>query len=171
MNNHSPSTLGPALGVLLLRLWLGVRGIVTGLEKFAGNRVSDQSVVIEGQPNTYGLTDAASSKFYALTNYHGIPPGLLGQFKSEPLIPGFLLPAYDVVIGPAFLLLGLALVLGVLPRISLFLTGLLYTSLTVGLILIRQDAGVAWLAVHVLLVALALMFSDRDRFALAGKRW
>jgi hypothetical protein len=30
---------------------------------------------------------------------------------------------------------------------------------------------VAWLGIHVLLVALALLFSDRDRFALAGRRW
>lgn len=170
-DNPLTTNLGPALGVLLIRLWLGVRGIITGLEKFAGARISDQPVVIEGQPNDYGLTDAASAKFYALANYHGIPPGLLGQFQSEPLIPGFLLPVYDAMIGPAFLLLGLALILGIFPRLSLFLTGLLYTSLTVGLILIGQDAGVAWLGIHVLLVALALLFSERDRFALAGRRW
>jgi thiosulfate dehydrogenase [quinone] large subunit len=163
--------LGPALGVLLIRLWLGVRGLITGVEKFAGTRVSDQPVAIEGQPNAYGLTDAATAKVYALTNYHGIPPSLLGKFQSEPLIPGFMLPAYDAMIGPAFLILGTALILGIFPRVSLFLTGLLYTSLTVGLILIQQDAGVAWLGIHVLLVALALLFSDRDRFALAGKRW
>lgn len=171
MSIRSSSSLGPALGVFLLRLWLGVRSLVTGVEKFAGSRVSDQPIVIDGEVNAYGLTDASSAKFYALSNYQGIPASLLGKFESEPLIPRFLLPAYDAVIGPAFLILGVALIVGIFPRISLFLTGLLYVSLTVGLILIQQDAGVAWLGIHLMLVALALLFSDSDRFALSSHLW
>jgi thiosulfate dehydrogenase [quinone] large subunit len=44
--------------------------------------------------------------------------------------------------------------------------GLLYVSLTVGLILIKQDGGVSWLAIHVALIAIALSLTKYNRFAL-----
>jgi thiosulfate dehydrogenase [quinone] large subunit len=168
VNTHD---IGPALGLLSIRIWLGLRGILTGIEKFAGTKTSDAAVVIEGQPNTYGLTDTATQKFYAFSNYHGIPPGLRTQFAAEPLLPPFALDLYDKVLGPALIILGVTVLLGILPRISLFLTALLYTSLTAGLILIKQDSGVAWLVAHITPVALALIFADRDRFTLLGRKW
>ena len=44
--------------------------------------------------------------------------------------------------------------------------GLLYTSLTIGLILLKQDSGVAWLAIHVLMIAVALFYEKHNRFTL-----
>jgi len=112
-----------------------------------------------------------SEKFYAFGNYSGIPEALRAQFEGEPLLPEFALNIYNIVLGPALLLLGLTVLLGIAPRISLFLTGLLYTSLTVGLVLIGQNSGVAWLGTHMILVAVALIFVDKDRYALALRRW
>jgi len=170
--SSSPSTdLGPALGLLAIRIWLGLRAILTGVEKFAGTRSSDAAVIIDGEANSYGLTDAAATKFYALSNYQGIPAALQKSFEAEPLLPGWALQIYGLVLGPALLALGLTVLLGIAPRVSLFLMALVYTSLTVGLILIKQDGGVAWLAAHLTLVALALLFSDRDKFLLWGKKW
>jgi thiosulfate dehydrogenase [quinone] large subunit len=57
-------------------------------------------------------------------------------FSKEPLIPGFFLPIYDIILGPALLGLGLTILLGIASRTSLFLLGALYVSLTWGLILI-----------------------------------
>jgi thiosulfate dehydrogenase [quinone] large subunit len=51
-------------------------------------------------------------------------------------------------------------------RASLFAMGLLYVALTVGLIFLKQDAGVAWLALHVGLIAFALSLAKYNRFAL-----
>jgi thiosulfate dehydrogenase [quinone] large subunit len=48
--------------------------------------------------------------------------------------------------------------------------GLLYTSLTFGLILIKQDAGVAWLGIHILMIVAALALANYNRFALL-KKW
>jgi thiosulfate dehydrogenase [quinone] large subunit len=163
--------LGASLSLLLVRLWLGVRSLVTGIEKFAGSKSSEALVEIDGQENAYGLTDMATQKFYALSNYHGIPPSMESQFAAEPLIPGFALTAYGYFLGPALLILGVTVLLGILPRISLFLMGLVYLSLTVGLILIKQDAGIAWLAAHIILIAFALIYADRDRFLVLGKKW
>jgi thiosulfate dehydrogenase [quinone] large subunit len=44
--------------------------------------------------------------------------------------------------------------------------GLLYVSLTVGLILIKQDSGIAWLAIHIGLIAYALTLTKYNRFAI-----
>jgi len=163
--------LGPALGLLSIRIWLGLRALSTGIEKFAGSQASDTSVLIDGKVNSYGLTETASHKIYGLSHYHGIPDALRSQFGAEPLLPPALLGIYDKMLGPALIVLGLTVLLGILPRISLFLMALLYTSLTFGLILIKQDAGVGMLAAHIILIAMALIYSDRDKFALFGRKF
>jgi thiosulfate dehydrogenase [quinone] large subunit len=48
--------------------------------------------------------------------------------------------------------------------------GLLYCSLTVGLILLKQDGGIAWLAIHVLLIVVALMSVKHNRFQILAKK-
>jgi thiosulfate dehydrogenase [quinone] large subunit len=48
--------------------------------------------------------------------------------------------------------------------------GLLYISLTWGLILINQDAGVAWLGVHMIMIVLMLSWAKHNRFELL-KNW
>ena len=53
---------------------------------------------------------------------------------------------------------------------SLFVQGLIYIALTVGLILIRQDDGISWLGIHIALVAFALMLAKHNQFALL-KKW
>ena len=75
-----------------------------------------------------------------------------------------------MILGPALILLGLTLLLGIATRFSLFAMGLLYTSLTFGLILLKQDAGVAWLAAHVILIVMALALAQYNRFTIL-KKW
>jgi hypothetical protein len=60
--------------------------------------------------------------------------------------------------------------LGIATRTSLLVHGLIYLSLSFGLILINESAGVAWLAIHLLLVVAALGLASHNRFALT-KRW
>jgi thiosulfate dehydrogenase [quinone] large subunit len=76
---------------------------------------------------------------------------------------------YDIVLGPALVILGIMLFVGIGTRISLFLQGLLYCSLTFGLILIRQDGGVAWLAAHMILIAYALTLAKHNKLAVMDK--
>lgn len=167
----SKNKLGLVYTAWLLRLWLAVRAIQTGIEKFAGTKlVEGTPVEIDGKANEYGLETAASIKYYALENYHGVPPAMYNQFKEEPLMMGWALDIYDKVLGPILLILGLAILLGVAPRTSLFLLGLLYVSLTWGLVMIGQDPGVAWLGTHMVLIAMALMVADHNRFAIL-KKW
>jgi len=157
-------------GALLLRLWLAVRAIQTGIEKFGGAKGSDQLVKVDGVPNEYGLTAAGSVKHYAMANYHGVPDALMKKFQAEPMMMKFALPLYDKILGPALLILGLTILLGIATRTSLFLLGLLYISLTWGLILIKQDDGVSWLGIHMILVVMALALAEHNRFTIL-KKW
>ncbi len=162
--------LGLSLAMLTLRIWLSVRAIQTGIEKFAGIKSIDTAVTIDGAPNSYGLTESGTEKAYAFSNYSGVPAPLQDKFASEPLIPSWGLSIYDTVIGPALIIMGLTLLLGLATRISLFAMGLLYTSLTFGLILIKQDAGVAWLGIHIIMITAALALAKYNRFAIL-KKW
>ncbi len=163
--------LGPALALGSLRLWLGVRALLTGVEKFAGTRTVEQPLLDEfGEPDLYGTMIEAKEKVYGISQYQGVPGGLADALRAEPLIPGFLFGLYDWMLGPVLIILGITVLLGVCLRWSLFLMGALYTSLTVGLILLQQDAGIAWLGVHLGLVAIALMLARHHR-CFVGRRW
>lgn len=167
--DNCSNDLGLTLGMLTLRIWLAIRAIQTGIEKFAGTSAGSKAVNIDGAPNDYGLTEATSSKAYALDNYQGVPGPLYDQFAGEPFIPSWGLDLYNIVLGPALLILGFALLLGLATRFTLFAMGLLYTSLTFGLILIKQDAGIAWLGTHILLIVAALALAKYNRFAILRK--
>jgi thiosulfate dehydrogenase (quinone) large subunit len=160
------------LAFLVLRGWLGVRALLTGLEKFGAYQSVAKPVIdpATGQPDASGVMVNVNVKHYAWANYHGIPAGLRDKFNYEPLLPGFALNLFDHLLGPALIATGLMLLFGLGTRVSLFLQGLVYIALTVGLILIRQDDGISWLGIHVALVALALMLAKHNKLALL-KKW
>ncbi len=162
------NNLALTYGAILLRLWLGVRAIQTGIEKFAGTKASEK--VVDGPGGAYDLTGSDAVKNYALENYHGVPSALMKKFEAEPMMLKFGLPLYDKILGPVLILLGITILLGLASRTSLFLLGLLYISLTWGLILINQNDGVAWLGTHMVLITLALMLADHNRLTIL-KKW
>jgi thiosulfate dehydrogenase [quinone] large subunit len=162
--------LGHIYASWILRGWLGVRAVLTGIEKYAGTGMSDGAVPVDGVPNEQGLTSAISFKEYGLAHYHGVPSGLYEEFTKEPLMPKMMLPIYDKVLGPALIVLGLAILLGFFYRTSLFFLGLLYISLTLGLILLKQDPGIAWLGTHMVIIAMALMLAEHNRLSIL-KKW
>jgi thiosulfate dehydrogenase [quinone] large subunit len=92
------------------------------------------------------------------------------KFKAEPLMNGAMLGLYDKVLGPSLIVLGITILLGIASRASLFALGLLYISLTWGLILIKQDEGVAWLGVHMIMIVMALALAGHNRFTIL-KKW
>jgi thiosulfate dehydrogenase [quinone] large subunit len=164
------ANLGHIYGSLILRGWLAVRAIQTGVEKYSGNTLSDKAVPLDGVPNEQGLTAAISAKEYAMVHYHGVPKGLYAKFLEEPLMIKAMLPLYDKVLGPALVVLGVMILLGFFYRTSLFLLGVLYISLTWGLILIKQDDGVSWLGVHMIMIVMALVLAGHNRFSIL-KKW
>jgi thiosulfate dehydrogenase [quinone] large subunit len=153
---------GASLGFIVLRLWLAVRALLTALEKFAGTtktEITDQ----------FGAIGEAETKVYGLAHYHGMAPSLEEALRNEPLMPGWALTAYGYALGPVLIILGLTLLLGIRTRLTLFLMGLVYVSLTVGMILLGQDGGIAWLGTHVIMIALALKWVDHNRWCLCNR--
>ncbi|MDE0770384.1 MAG: hypothetical protein OSB19_18565, partial [Opitutaceae bacterium] len=86
------------------------------------------------------------------------------KLAEEPLIPGFALSIYNGVLGYVLIAVGIMILAGIYSRIALLASGLTWASLTVGLILLKQDAGVAWLGMHVALTVAALLLVKHNRF-------
>ncbi len=170
--NSGKCGLDYTLAFLLLRGWLGIRALLTGIEKFGAYKTIQKPLLdpTTGQPDASGALIELKIKYYSLANYSGVPAGLKGKFANEVLLPPALVSVFDHLLGPALIATGLMLLLGLGTRLSLFVQGLIYIALTVGLILIHQDDGVSWLGIHIALVALALMLAKYNTLALL-KKW
>jgi thiosulfate dehydrogenase (quinone) large subunit len=157
---------------LVLRPWLGFRALFVGIQKFAAYKSVAMPLIdpSTGQPDASGVMVNVSVKSYALANYAGIPVGLRDKFAHDPLFPKFALTLFDRMLGPAFILTGIMLIVGLGTRVSLLVQGLLFIALTVGLVLIDQNDGVAYLGIHIGLVAAAFLLVQHNRFAVL-KKW
>ena len=157
---------------LALRFWLGARALFVGIQKFAAYHSVATPLIdpATGQPDASGVMVNVNVKSYALANYAGIPAALRDKFAHEPLLPKFALVAFDKMLGPAFILTGIMLLVGLGTRLSLLVQGLIFIALTVGLVLIDQNDGVAWLGIHIGLVAGAFLLAEHNRFAVL-KKW
>ncbi len=157
---------------LVLRLWLGFRALFVGIQKYAAYKSVAMPLIdpSTGQPDASGVMVNVSVKSYALANYSGIPVGLRDKFANDPLFPKFALTLFDRMLGPAFILTGIMLIVGLGTRVSLLVQGLLFIALTVGLVLIDQNDGVAYLGIHIGLVAAAFLLVQHNRFAVL-KKW
>ncbi len=163
--------LANTLAYWTLRLWLGLRALLAGLEKYAG-RIREQVPLLDefGEPDINGAMVDVERKVYGLSHYAALPRSLADKLAAEPLMPGWALSLYSAALGPVLILTGLTLLLGIAPRITLFVMGLVYTTLSVGLILMNESGGIAWLGIHVILVVAALRLVAHDRVALFS-RW
>jgi len=66
------------LAFWLLRGWLGIRAIVTGIEKFSALQTIQKPLIdpATGMEDPSGAMVDVKIKFYSLTNYSGIPAPL-----------------------------------------------------------------------------------------------
>ncbi|MGA8088446.1 MAG: hypothetical protein WCA10_14150 [Terracidiphilus sp.] len=156
---------------LALRFWLGVRALFVGIQKYAAYKSVAMPLIdpSTGQPDASGVMVNVSVKSYALASYAGIPVGLRDTFAHDPLFPKFALTLFDRMLGPAFILTGIMLIIGLGTRVSLLVQGLLFIALTVGLVLIDANDGVAYLGIHIGLVAGAFLLAQHNRFAVLNK--
>jgi len=161
-----------SLAFLVLRGWLGVRALLTGIEKFSSFKIVQKPLIdtATGMVDPSGAMVDVKQKIYGLANYSAIPSSLKDKFALEPLLPGTLTTPFYAMLGPLLIALGLMLLVGLGTRVSLFVQGLLYIGLSAGLILIKQDDGIAWLGIHVALIALALTLAKHNRFCIL-KKW
>jgi len=155
-----------------LRLWLGARALFVGIQKYAAYKAVAVPLIdpSTGQPDASGVMVNVSVKSYAWGNYAGMAQSLRDKFAQEPLFPKFVLTVFDRLLGPAFILTGIMLIVGLGTRLSLLAQALLYIALTVGLVLIDSNDGVAFLGIHIGLVAAAFVLAQHNRFVVL-KKW
>ena len=166
-NDSCCDNLGSTLGFLTLRIWLAMRAFISGLEKFAGTKTIEVPALDEfGEPDLMRDMQQIEVKTYGFEHYSGVPEPLWNLFEKEPLLPGFLLYPYDWLLGPLLLVTGLFTLLGIFTRWTLFAMGLIYTSLTFGLVLLNESGGIAWLAIHIILIAMALTLANRNKYTI-----
>lgn len=183
------SNLTYTMAFWLLRFWLAARAIGTGLTKFQGTKevvkdagglsaddvdiLQDMASNAAGGPPVEKVTETVQALGFQF--YHGLPakgPMTVDTFSASPLMPSFMVQPYAFVLGYALIALGVALLLGICTRVSLFLMGLLYISLTWGFIILEPSmgpnaaAGIAYLGVHLVLIVGALLLADYNKFEL-----
>lgn len=127
---------------LLLRLFLGLRTFLAGLEKFeAGGK-------------------------YSFENYYNNMSRMAAGITGASFLPLWMTKVFAVSLGYLLLVLGTTLLLGIKTRCSLIFTGLLYVGLSFGLMAVQEGEGVAWLGMHIAMFSGALLLVKYDRFAL-----
>jgi thiosulfate dehydrogenase [quinone] large subunit len=165
----APSLLeGRTLAFLLLRGWLGIRALVAGIDKYSESVKVQRPLIdpVTGMQDPGGAMVEVIQKVYGISRYHPMPQALQEKLALEPLLPPVLLKPFYALLGPFLIILGVTLLLGICTRVSLFLQGILYIALTVGLMLLNQNDGVSWLGIHMALIAMALALADHNRLAL-----
>jgi thiosulfate dehydrogenase (quinone) large subunit len=147
----TPSSAAPIAGIescehtaafLLLRLFLGLRTLLAGVEKFEAN-------------NSYSF-----SNYY--TNMDRLATGISGA----SCLPLWAAKSFALPLGYILTVLGVALLLGLKARAVLFFSGLVYVALGFGLMAVQEGEGVAWVGMQVLTSVAALVLVRHNRFAL-----
>jgi thiosulfate dehydrogenase [quinone] large subunit len=138
--NSSPCELTAAF--ILLRLFLGLRLLLAGVEKFE------------------------SGGSYSVANMSKTMTRIATGITGASFLPLWATKIYAFTLPWVLLALGLALILGLKTRVSLFLTGLVWIGLAFGLMAVQDSVGVDWLALLVGLTAGALCLVRHNRFAL-----
>jgi thiosulfate dehydrogenase (quinone) large subunit len=155
MNESSASTVPVNSAVrceytaafLLLRLFLGMRTLLAGLEKFEAN------------------------KGYSMENYSANMSRMAKGISEFSFIPVWAANMFAQSLGFLLLIVGVAILLGIKSRVSLFVGGLLYVGLAFGLAAVQEGEGVAWLGMQVMMFAFALVLARNERFALWGCKY
>ena len=139
--NNSSSRCEYTAAFLLLRLFLGLRTFLAGLEKFE------------------------SKGSYSFANYYANMDRMASGITGASFLPLWATKNFAHAIGYLLLVLGVALLLGVKTRATLVLLGLTYLGLSFGLMAVQEGEGVAWLGIHIMMIAGALVLVQHDRFA------
>ena len=144
-DNPNPKPASPCeytAAFILLRLFIGLRTLLAGLEKFE------------------------SGGTYSFANYFKNMGRMATGITSASFLPLWATKTFANSIGFVLIILGLAVLLGLKSRVALFLAGLTYVGLSFGLMAVQESEGVAWLGIYVGLIVGALCLVRHNKFAL-----
>jgi thiosulfate dehydrogenase [quinone] large subunit len=127
---------------LVLRLFIGLRTLLAGIEKFE------------------------SGGSYSFVNYYKNMGRMAQGITSASFLPLWATKTFAMSIGYVLVLIGLALLLGLKTRATLVLAGFTYVGLSFGLMAVQESEGVAWLGIYVGLIVGALCLVRHNKFSL-----
>ncbi|MEM7387977.1 MAG: hypothetical protein AAF514_23830 [Verrucomicrobiota bacterium] len=146
-----------SLGFLFLRLWIGFRLLFAGLDKFMDFKTGEWSMEYYNN-KMEAISGLIKENSLVLNNIPG-----LGE--NSKLIE-FFFDLYSKSLGWGLLIIGATLILGIFTRLSLVAAGFLFLTLSIGLMMLPDDDGIAYLGIHVGLVAAALIMSRHSKLNL-----
>ena len=142
-SSSSPATRSEySYAFLIIRLWLGLRALFEGLEKFE------------------------KSGAYSFQAYYENMGRMAAGITGASFLPLWATKLFAMSIGYVLIVIGVTLLLGIKTRLTLLAHGLLYVALSFGLMVVQEGEGVAWLGMHVVLVVGGLLLAQYNRFAL-----
>ena len=143
---ESKCSLDWAFAHLILRLWVGLRLLLAGIDK---------------------MREKGGSGFGVEFIEKSMAP-IIKTITDNTLIPGWAIAPYGVVLPWVLLIAGLLCIVGLCTRWSLLLGGLTFVSLAVGLMALPDDDQAVFRGIEVALTALALMTAAHNKFSVDG---
>lgn len=149
MSNNScdsKCSLDWAFAHLILRLWVGLRLLMAGVDKMR-------------QKGGDGFGFEWIEKSMA---------PIAETIAKNTMLPGWAITPYAKVLPFALLISGFLCVFGVCTRWALLLGGLTFVSLAMGLMALPDDDQAVYRGIEVALTALALMTAAHNKFSVDG---
>jgi len=132
------------LAYFLLRLWLGLLLLTSGIAKFK----------VRGEQT------------YNLEAYNGYVSKVGELIWTETFMTEWMVKGYMYVLGPVMILSGIMILLGVLSRGALFVGGAIFVSLSIGMMLLPDPGQTLELGLHLALFVGALCLVRYNRLAI-----
>ncbi len=133
---------------LLLRLWIGLRLFMAGVDKFrSGN----------GSGTTFNMD-----------NFQKKTEQIAALMSNNSFLPAWSCTLYAKGIAFALLAVGIWVAVGICTEIGLLAAGLVVLSLGFGLAALPDDTEVLHIGIHVLIIAAALATVKNNKLSIDG---
>lgn len=146
------------MAYLMLRVFIGLRLVTSGLDKF---KLSNSVIDERG-----GVSRVRWDELYRIEHLQAKAGQIIGAVPKFGGLDSRLAEWYLYALAPLMIAVGLSLLIGFLNRLSLFAAGMIFISLSFGLMTIGEEETVYRLGVYVALVALAFHYVKSNRLAL-----
>ncbi len=148
-NNDRSFRFDLAFAHLLTRLWVGLRLVMAGVDKFrAGSGWKDST--------------------FNLENYAKKSDQIATLMSTNSFLPENLCKMYAHGIGYALLGVGAWVIIGLFTEFSLLAAGLLFLSLGFGLSALPDDTEVVYIGASIAVTAIALITARAKQISLDG---
>ncbi|MGI9243743.1 MAG: hypothetical protein ACR2RV_23300 [Verrucomicrobiales bacterium] len=167
-NSHSAShCIGLAFGALLLRLWIGMRLLFAGLEKWK-TRVTESVAGPDGEmiEKTFWKYDLFGEN--ASSIYKENMGRITYNMNNDSPLQLWMIEQFASTLGWMLLIVGAWLLIGLFSRAALVAAGFVFISLTFGLATIGADPEIVERGIEIGLVVGALSLARYQVFGLDG---